>query len=190
MQLKLYKMKKLVIPVLLLFLYSCSSITVTADYDKDVDFSAYKTFSLMKWRNDNSLLVNDFDKKRLEDAVKFEMGSRGYSFVEIGGGLAVSVFIVLEDKTDYTSYTDYYGGYGYGYGRPWGYGPGRTTISEYDYTQGTLIFNVFDAAKKKLVWQGTAIGEVNKNPQRRESSIPKTVGEVFMKYPIAKLIEK
>lgn len=179
-------MKYLIFPILLLFLYSCSTITVTADYDKEVDFTTYKTFSLLKWRKDNSRLINDFDKKRLEDALKNEMSARGYNYIVTGGELAVSVFLILQDKTDYTAYTNYYGGYGYYYGTPWGWGPSRTTVSRYDYTQGTLIFNVFDAKQKKLIWQGTAIGEVDNNPNNRDRGIPKAVGEVFMKYPISK----
>lgn len=179
-------MKKLLLPVIIIFLYSCSTIHVTADYDKDVDFTTYKTFSLLNWRTDNSRLVNDFDKERLEKAVVNEMTARGYEYQQTGGSLAVSIFVILEDKTDYTSYTDYYGGYGYYYGRPWGYGPGRTTVSQYNYTQGTLIFNVFDAKQKKLIWQGTAVGEVDDNPQNREKGIPEAVGEVFMRYPVQK----
>jgi len=180
-------MKKLIFPILLLFLYSCSSITVTADYDKEVDFASFKTFSLLSWRAENSQLINDFDKKRLETAMISEMTSRGYKYMETAGELAVSVFLILEDKTSYNSYTDYYGGYGYYHGGPWGYGgPARTTVTQYEYTQGTLIFNVFDAKEKKLVWQGTAIGEVDDNPTNRDNSIPKAVGEVFMRYPIPK----
>lgn len=183
-------MKNLIFPILLLFLYSCSSITVTADYDKEVDFTSYKTFSLLKWRADNSRLINDFDKKRLEDAVINEMTARGYDYIKIGGDLAVSVFLILENKTDYTAYTDYYGGYGYYYGTPWGWGPSRTTVSQYNYTLGTLIFNVFDAKQKRLIWQGTAIGEVDDNPLNRDNNIPKAVGEVFYRYPISKSTRK
>jgi len=179
-------MKKLLFPIILVFLYSCSTIHVTADYDKDVDFTAYKTFSLLNWRTDNSQLINDFDKERLEKAVINEMIARGYDYQQTGGDLAVSIFVILEDKTDYTSYNDYYGGYGYYYGTPWGLGPARTTVSRYDYTQGTLIFNVFDAQQKKLVWQGTAVGEVDSNPQNREEGIPDAVAQVFMRYPVQK----
>lgn len=172
-----------------MFLYSCSTITVTADYDQEVNFAKYKTFSMLKWREDNNRLINEFDKQRLEVAVKSEMTNRGYKFVETEGQLAVSVFVLLEDKTSYTSYTDYYGGYGYYYGTPWGWGPARTSVSRYEYTQGTLIFNVFDATEKKLIWQGTAIGEIDSNPQSREKNIPKAVTEVFMKYPLVKQTE-
>lgn len=182
-------MKKLFFPVLLLFLYSCSTITVTADYDNEVNFADYKSFSMLKWREDNNKLLNEFDKQRLEDAVKSQMKERGYSFMETGGDIAVSVFVLLEDKTTYNSYTDYYGGFGYYYGTPWGWGPSRTTVSAYDYTQGTIIFNVFDAAAKKLIWQGTAIGEIDANPQSREKNIPKVVMEVFEKYPLVKQTE-
>lgn len=183
-------MKNLILPILLLFLYSCSSITVTADYDKEVDFTNYKTFSFLKWRDDNNRLVNEFDKRRLEVAVANEMNARGYSFAETEGELAISIYVILEDKTSYTAYTDYYGGYGY-YRSPWGYGgAGRTTVSQYDYTQGTVIFNVFDAQQKKLIWQGTAIGEVNRYSENKEDNVRKGVAEVFARYPISKSIEK
>ena len=46
-----------------------------------------------------------------------------------------------------------------------------------------------DAKQKKLIWQGTAIGEVDNNPNNRDNGIPKAVGEVFMKYPIGKSIK-
>jgi len=180
-------MKKLIFPILLLFLYSCSSITVTSDYDREVDFTTYKTFSLLKWRDGNNVLVNEFDKRRLEVAVANEMVERGYTFAKTGGELAISIFVILEDKTSYTAYTDYYGGYGYYYGAPWGWGgPERTSVHQYDYTQGTIIFNVFDAAQKKLIWQGTAIGEVDNYSERREENVRKGVAEVFARFPITK----
>lgn len=177
-------MKRLLYLLPLVFLYSCSSITITADYDREVDFKSYKTFSFLKWREDNNKLLTPFDKQRIENSVKTEMTARGYNYTETGGDLAVSVFIILEDKTSYTSYTDYYGGYGYYYRTPWGWGPARTTVSSYDYTQGTMIFNIFEAAGKKLVWQGTAIGEVDNNRARDEKNIQRVVNQVFMKYPV------
>lgn len=179
-------MKKLLFPLLFVFLYSCSNITVTADYDKEIDFAQYKTFSFLKWRDDNNKLINDFDKARLMKAVKAEMTDRNYTFQQSGGDLAVSIYVILEDKTAYNSYTDYYGRYGYYYGTPWGWGgPARTTVTKYNYTQGTVIFNVFDAKQKKLIWQGTAIGEIDNNPANKEKNIPKVVKETFNKYPIS-----
>ncbi|PLX13684.1 MAG: DUF4136 domain-containing protein [Marinilabiliales bacterium] len=178
-------MKKLLIPLILIFVYSCSTISVTSDYDKEVNFSDYKTFSFLKWREDNSRFLTPFDKARLENAVKEQMNERNYSYQETGGDLAVSIFIILEEKTSYNSYTDYYGGYGYYHRAPWGWGgPARTTVSSYNYTQGTIIFNIFDAKEKKLIWQGTAIGELDDNPATRERNIPKVVKEVFNNYPI------
>jgi hypothetical protein len=45
---------------------------------------------------------------------------------------------------------------------------------------------VFDAQQKKLIWQGTAVGEVDSNPQNRERGIPDAVAQVFMRYPVQK----
>lgn len=179
-------MKKFLFPLLIVFLYSCSNITVTADYDKEVDFTKYKTFSFLKWRDDNNKLINDFDKARLMKAVQSELTDRNYSFQQTGGDLAVSIYVILEDKTTYNSYTDYYGGFGYYIVPPWGWGgPARTTVTRYNYTQGTIIFNIFDAKQKKLIWQGTAIGEIDNNPTNKEKNIPKVVKETYNKYPIS-----
>ena len=85
----------------------------------------------------------------------------------------------MEDKTDIRAYTDYYGGYGYGgYGWGYGYGPyggmggATTTVSQSDYTQGTLILNVMDAKEKFLLYQGIAVGTVQEGNSDRERRIP------------------
>ncbi len=39
---------------------------------------------------------------------------------------------------------------------------------------------------KELVWQGTALGEVDDDIHSREKNISKAVGEVYMRYPVNK----
>jgi hypothetical protein len=97
---------------------------------------------------------------------------------------------VVDQKTSTTAYTNYYGGAGYGYRRGgWGWGSGHTTTtySESDYLQGTLIMDVFDNESKELIWQGVATGTVKEKPEKREKSIPKTVGKLMKKFPIEPL---
>ena len=40
----------------------CSGIKVTADYDKRVDFSRYKTFKYYGWAKNSDTILNRFDK--------------------------------------------------------------------------------------------------------------------------------
>lgn len=178
-----------------LFISSCSSLVVTSDKDSSVDFTKYKTFSYYGWSKGSDKLLNDLNKQRVEDAFAKEFRKRGFTFVEEGGDAIVSLFVVIDQKTSVTAYTDHYGGayggmyggaWGYGYGRPYGYGMGQstTTYHEDDYTSGTLICDILDATEKKLVWQGLASAVVDDNPRKREYRIKEAVKKMMREYPI------
>jgi hypothetical protein len=65
-----------------------------------------------------------------------------------------------------------------------------TTVNTYDYTVGTLVCSVFDAAEQKLIWEGTGAGEIDDNPQTRENNIPKAVSKIMAQYPIQPIKDK
>ena len=172
---------------LLAFLFSCSPVKVVTDQDKTVDFSQYKTYSFLGWQNDSDQIMSEFDKKRMHEAFLSEFTARGLEFVKEGGDMAVSLFIVVDQKTSVTAYTDYYGSGGYGYrryGGGWGYGYSTTTYSESDYLQGTLVMDVFDTTSKDQVWQGVATSTVTEDPSKRETSIPKKVAALMKEFPV------
>jgi len=138
-------------------------------------------------------MVNDLDKRRIEEAFGNEFSKRGIAFVDQSeADAAVSLFIVVDQKTSTTAYTDYYGGmggmgYGYGRGYPgWGWGGGMSTTryQEYDYLVGTLVVDVFDTDTKKLVWQGVASGTINEKTKNREARIQKMARAIMDKYPV------
>ncbi len=162
---------------------------VTIDMDESADFSNYSSYQFLGWQNDSDKAMNDFDKKRLRDAFQSELGARNLKLDESSTDMAISLFIVVDQKTSTTAYTNYHGGTGYGYrrgGRGWGNGYSTTSYSQNDYLQGTLVMDVFDVNTKKLIWQGVATGTVNEKPEKREKSIPKAVGKLMKKFPISK----
>ena len=162
---------------------------VTSDMDKNADFSKYKTYVFLGWQDESDKVLNDFDKKRLQDSFKAEFDKRDLTLVEEGGDMAVSLFIVINQKTSTTAYSNYYGGgmgrgyYGGGWG--WGNGSATTTYSENDYLEGTLVIDVFDQESKQLIWQGVATKTINENPKKREKNIPKAVNKLMWKFPIS-----
>lgn len=176
---------------LFLALAACSSLKVTSDYDKTADFTKYKTFNYYGWQEDSDKILNRFDKERIEEAFGAEFKKRGITFTESGGDAIVSLFIVVDQKTQTTAYTDHYGGMygsrygGYGYGG-WGMagGASTTTYSESDYLVGTLVCDVFDADTKQLIWQSIGSGTVDDNPNSREKNIPKVVAKIMYQYPV------
>ena len=176
--------------VIFLFLGSCETIKVTSDYDKTVDFTKIKTYSYLGWAEESNKILNRFDQERIEKAFADEFGKRGMTYVERGADVAVSLFIVVDQKTSVTSYTNHYGGMGpvgyrYGYGG-WGWGMGHSTTSynEEDYLVGTLVCDVFDNESKNLIWQGVGTGTVDDDPQTRDKNIPKAVAKIMTAYPV------
>ena len=153
-----------------------------SDYDKEVDFTQYKTIEYLGWSKGSEALLNDLEKERIETAFAGEFTKRDLEIVEDNADLVVSLFLVLDQKTTRTAYTNHYGGGFYrGY---YGYGNSTTTIHDYDYTARTLIIDVFDAKTKRLVWQGIGKGTVDENPQTAEKRIPQTVAKIMEKFPI------
>jgi hypothetical protein len=175
-------------------LAGCSSLQTSFDYDKEADFTKYKTFEYYGWAENSDAILTRFDKERIEKAFGDEFRKRGFTFVQDGSADAVvSLFIVVDQKTGVNAYTDHYGGgyggyYGYGYGPGWGwgYGSSTTTYQEYDYLVGTLVVDVFDREEKKLIWQGVGSGTVDddKASEVREKNIKKTAALIMANYPI------
>ena len=143
--------------IAILAFYSCTTVQFNSQKDGSVDFSKYKTLSYYGWTEESDKILNQFDKERIENAFGKKFKDRGYSLAERDGDVVVSLFIVVDQKTATTAYTNhygaggpygYYGGYGYGAGWGWGMGYGTTTYSQYDYYVGTLVCDVFDSQTK------------------------------------------
>lgn len=181
--------------IIVLVLSSCATIKVTSDYDRSVDFTKHKTFEYYGWAEESGKLLNDLDKRRIEEAFGAEFRKRGLTLVKSDGDLIVSLFIVVEQKTQTTAnttttgmgggYGGYYGGY---YGRGPGYGWGNThsttTIQNYDYEVGTLVCDVFDKSTETLIWEGIGSKTLDEDKNTRDENVEKAVTAIMNTYPI------
>jgi hypothetical protein len=163
---------------------------VKSDYDKNTNFSKYKTYTFGGWEKESDKILTNFDKKRITDAMAYELNSRGMKYVESGGDAVITLFIVVNQKTSTTAYTNYNGGMGYYGRRGWGMGYGgmgissSTTYNENDYLEGTFVVDMYDNTSKELVWQGIITTVVKEKPEKREKTIPKKVKKLMKKYPV------
>lgn len=170
---------------------SCSSVRITTDYDKTIDFTQFKTYEYYGWAAESDKILNQLEKERIEHAFGEELKKRGLTYVESDGDLVIALHIMTQEKTQYNATTTGmgYGGY-YGYGPGWGWGPGygvgmtTTTVNEYNYTVGTLVIDMYDASNERLIFESIATGTVDDNPQTREKNIPKTVAKIMAPYPV------
>jgi hypothetical protein len=176
---------------------SCGSgVTVTSDYDKTADFSKYKTYTYYGWSENSDKILTGFDKERIEKSFGEEFTKRGWDLNQKDGDATVSLYVVVNKKTSYSSYTDHYNngmyggmyasryGYGYGYGSAMGMGTSTTTTTQNDYLEGTLIIDVFDAKTKKHIWQGIGKKTIDENKSKREESIKAGVAKIMKAFPV------
>lgn len=166
------------LPILLLVLTSCSSVRTASDFDKNVDFTQYKTFAFFKTGIDK-VEVSDLDKKRILRAIEDELVAKGFTKSE-NPDLLVNIFTKAREQVDVNQFNSGWG-YGWGYGwNPYMWG-GRTTVSS--YTEGTLFIDLIDAKKKELIWQGEGSGVLTQNTGDKEKRIREFVAEILEQYP-------
>lgn len=188
-----------ILPVLMIavIISACSSIKVTTDYDKTVDFTQIKTFEYYGWAAESDKLLNSLEKERIERAFGDELRSRGMEYVESGGDVIIALFVMTQNKTQYNATTTgmgYGGHYGYGPGYGWGPGMGMsmstTTVNEYNYTVGTLVIDMYHPGTEQLIFESIGSGTVDDNPQTREKKLPKNIAQIMAPYPVKPIVEK
>lgn len=171
-------MKKLLAVATFVFmLASCASVRVASDYDKNVDYTAYKTFGFYKQGVDK-VEISDLDKKRILKAIEENLMAKGFTKSD-KPDLLVNIFTKSREQIDINQFN---AGWGYGWG--WGWNPywgGRTSVTS--STEGTLFIDLIDAKKKELVWQGEGTGDLTKDPEKKDAKTKEFVDKILAQYP-------
>lgn len=160
-------------------LFSCagSNSLVKTDFDKDVDFTKFKTFYWAEDIDNNKeghpLLNNSLNTKRIKAAIASEMEGRGYVLSSENPDLLVNFNIVLEEKTEYRTVPNTMG---------YRYWMGRDDVRPYKYKEGTLIIDLVDQDEKQLVWQGYSSGIMKEKARAIEESIRASISLIFSEY--------
>ncbi|MFN3968422.1 DUF4136 domain-containing protein [Flavobacterium sp.] len=164
--------------IFILLLASCSSVRVNSDYDKQVDFTAYKTYAFHKTGIDKAE-ISDLDKKRILRSIDETMTAKGFSKSETPD-LLIAFFTKEREEVNVNQFN---AGWGYGWG--WGWNPylwgGNTSVSK--HTEGTLYIDIIDAKKKELIWQGEGEGVLTKDTHKKDEVIKEFVTKILELYP-------
>ena len=165
----------------------CSSISVKNDFDKEADFTAYRTFA---WLQEPVTAIGDANAarqmntlldKRIRTAVETELQAKGMTVNTENPDLLVVYHTGVDNKIDVTDW-------GYSYPTRYGGWYGGSNVDVYEYKEGTLIVDLIDGKSKQLVWRGDATKtlEENPSPERMEQNLREVVGRMFANYPPAK----
>ena len=148
---------------------------VTADYNKDTDFSRYKTYRWIKEPETENPLM----RQRVIDDVNDSLRAKGLRLVTSDADLCIAAHAATrEQQTLNTFYDGFAGGWRW---RGTGLGSATTTVSTYDV--GTLVVDIFDASTKEAIWRGTASKTLSSNPQKNTAAVNKAIDKMFKNFP-------
>ena len=174
-----------------IFTVAVSRCTLAQDvrynFDRSANFSSYKTY---KWvDNPNAQKMSDLADRQFKAAVDAELGKKGLTRVESDdANLYITYQAALQQEKQYTSFDSGWGyGPGWGYGR-YGYGGGgggMTTTSTTTIHVGGIDLDMYDTAKKVLVWEGTASKTLDSKakPEKQQKNLNKAVAKLLKNYP-------
>lgn len=170
--------------ILLIGLGACSSggnIDSTYDYNREVDFSGYKTYAFISENpmavSQTEGAVNPMLQGRIMESIRITMNGKGYNEVKDpeSASMAIGFTVGSRDQIKVDTYPSSfnmgygrgrYGGYGY-YG---GYSSGTETRVR-QYTEGQLAVDVFDVASHNPAFHGTASKKITDSDRENQQEV-------------------
>jgi hypothetical protein len=150
---------------------------VETTVDRSADFSKYKTFKI----EIGTAWGNPIGEKHLLDELAAAFAAKGWTRTQDSPDVHIVVHGATKEKQRLdTFYTGGYGGYYGGWG--WG-GVGSSTTTTSEYTEGTLVVDIFDASTKTLVWRGVAQDELKAKQTKREKQASKAIAKLLKDFP-------
>jgi hypothetical protein len=160
---------------------------VRYNFDKEANFSGYKTFKWVPIKG--SAKLSDMVDKQIQAAFEAEFTKKGLSEVTSDtADLYIGYQAAISQEKEYSSYSSDFG-YGGGYGRGWygGGGMGSTTTTGQTSTIyiGQLAIDMYDVAKKTLVWRGVASKTLDQKakPEKQQKNLAKAIAKMLKNYP-------
>ena len=183
-------MQKLLFLIVALLFSSASSAVaqdVRYDFDREKDFSKYKTYKWVEIKGADQ--TDALTAKQITAAIDSELASKGLSKTDSDtADLYIGYQTAIGTEKQYTAYNTGWG-YGPGWGVGWyGYG-GMATTTTYGSTStvyvGQLDMSMYDSAQKELVWRGTVSKTLDPKakPEKKQKNINKAVAKLLKNYP-------
>ena len=183
-------MKRLALLTVALFLASVTPTVaqdVRYDFDKDKDFSKYKTYKWVEIKG--AQLPDELTQKALTSAIDAELAKKGLTKTDSDDAdLYIGYQTAVGQEKEFTSFNTGWG-YGPGWGGGWyGYG-GMASTTTYGSTStvyvGQLDLSMYDPAAKQLVWRGSASKTLDPKakPDKKQKNINKAAAKLLKNYP-------
>jgi Domain of unknown function (DUF4136) len=159
---------------------------VRYNFDKDTDFSKFKTYKWVTLKDASQL--NDIMDKDIKAAIETELAAKGLTKTEDDSAdLYIGYQGDIGKEKQFTSYNSSWG-YGAGwYGRGWYGGPSTSVTTGQTSTiyTGQLALDIYDSAHKDLIWRGVVSKTLDPKakPEKQQKNLKKAVAKLLKNYP-------
>jgi hypothetical protein len=184
-RLDMKKISFILMALLLTFAGKAFSQDVRYNFDKDSDFSKFKTYKWVVLKG--ATQANDLVDKQIKEAIDAQLATKGLTKVEgDDANLLIGYQTAVGTEKQFTSYDS---GWGYGpgwYGRGWyGGGGGMTTGQTSTIYNGQLAVDMYSPAGHDLVWRGVVSKTLDPDakPDKRQKNLTKALTKLFKNYP-------
>ena len=169
------EVRSALISLALLLVVATTWAKISTDFDHNVDFGNYKTYSWGKLETANSIW-----DERVKSAIDSQFAAKGWTQVPSGGDVIVNAFGKTRSEHTIDTFYD-------GFGEAWlwhGFGNFATSTMTVDtYKVGTLVVDMFDPNTKKLIWRGVASDTLSSNPEKNTKKMDGEVHKMFQRFP-------
>lgn len=160
-----------------------------ADYDRSVDFAAFKTFTFAKPLGTDKNGYQSIVSQNLMAATQRELEARGLRLAGNEAQLLVNFNGRLTQKLQVDTVPVGWGMqggyYGYRTGMYGGWNMYTDQTIATPYTEGTLNIDIVNAAEKKMVWEAVVTDTVTAADLNNvQPALNAAVAAAFKKYPI------
>jgi hypothetical protein len=161
---------------------------VRYNFDKEADFTKFKTYKWVEIKGAEK--PNDIVDKQIKDTIDAQLATKSLTKVDTDDAdLYIGYQTAIGQEKQFTSYNS---GWGYGpgwYGGGW-YGAGgmqmsTTTGQTSTIYTGQLALDMYEAAKKDMVWRGTVSKTIDQKakPDKQQKNLTKAVTKLLKNYP-------
>ena len=152
---------------------------VFVDYDSATAFSQFQTYQLKETREDLQDTYPDIHrdvvvkiKKYLQEGGMTEAASDPDAFVAYYTADGQDLQLVLGDL-------EYTYGPNFSLGEYWEGGVGTRTPSSFEFREGTLVVDVWDAREKLLVFRGIATATLSKDYEKNVKKVNRALDKII-----------
>ena len=150
---------------------AASAQKVMVDYDKEVEFAKYASYTWADGESARNPLVH----KRIVNAIDGQLAAKGWTKTAANAEGSPSAVVVYHAAIETERQLN-----------TWGSGPrwsGFGNASIETILTGQLVVDIYDAATKQLLWRGFASDTVSDDQEKNEKRLNEAVAKLFKQFP-------